>query len=324
MSLDYDAMSAFVRSNLIGQLRDNIFEKSTVLKYILQNQERKAGRNFVETPILYGKTEAAGGFAGWQTLELDPNNKWTAAEYTWRAMYAAISLSFDQIDAAGNNDMAIANLLTKETDVARKTLQDMLSTALYNDGTDSLLPQGLRHVVKVDRTLGGIDSTKYTWWDANVLSDTTNYSVANLTNPDSEYYILKLMRRMWRSCEHLGEKPNFILMTGGFEDLFEQELGPYIRYGGDIKRAQVDFTEFSWKGQCPMITDDSYCPDGHLFMINTDWFKLVVDQAMDMRFEGFQKPVNKAGLTGQIFHRCQFSTGGPRNLGLLRAADAVG
>jgi len=333
MSLNYDELHSFVKDNYIdtGVLNDSIFEMSNLLKYIKANMTDKAhgGRNLVISPILYAKTAAHGSVSGFGDVDINPNNKWTAAEYEWKTLYSSLAMSFDERDAMVANNVAVANWVDKEVMAAKMTLADDLSIALFNDGSDSDSPHGLRKIVDVDRTLGGINSTNYSWWDSYVDDDTSNYTAANLVNPTSPYYCLKALRKLDRGARHNNDFADVGVITGGWHDILNEELQPITRYGtSDIRKAEFDFADFAYKGRTPLIEDDiatEHVP-GYLFFLNKNWFKLYIHMNRDFLLGPFQEPVNK--LTGtivaQISVKSQFASNGPRMLGRIRAAAAVG
>jgi hypothetical protein len=175
MSLNYDQLHSLVRDNFIPVLSDQVFESSALLKYLQGKADTsKGGRNLVISPIVYGKTTAAGAVKGHGDVDINPNEQLTAAEYEWATLYASIAFSFDEEDAADKDPNAIMSMIETKIKLAKMTLSDLLGTAIFNDGSDTMYPKGLRKIISSGRTLGGINSSTYSWWDANVYSDTTN------------------------------------------------------------------------------------------------------------------------------------------------------
>lgn len=323
--LNINEATALVRDTYVPILSDMVFESSALLKMFKDKADRQGGRNIIKSPILYAKPTAHGAVKGWGDVDINPTKKWTAAEYAWATLYASLAISFDEIDDSAD-DHAIVKRIEKEIEVARKSLSDDLGLSLFNDGNDTDYPHGLGLIVSTDRTLGGINSTNFSWWDANVDSDTTNYTKANMTDPTSAYYVLKLLRSMWRSCKHNEDKPNVIVISGGWHDILEEELQPYTRYGsGDIRKASFDFADFDYRGQAPVVEDDFLTEHkpGNLFMLNFDWVDMTIHTNREFDVTPFQKPVNKQGYVSTISLRCQFTSRGPSRLGRIVAATAI-
>jgi len=302
-----------------------VFESSALLKYLQAKADTsKGGRNLVIGPIAYAKTTAAGTVKGFGDVDINPNEQLTAAEYEWATLYASLAFSFDEIDAADGDPNAIMGITETKLKLAKMTLADLLGQAIFNDGSDADAPHGLRKIVGADRTLGGINSTTYSWWDGNVYSDTTNYTAANLVDPTSAYYVLKLMRTAWNAAAHNNDFPDLIATTVGWEKILEEEMQPMMRYGNsDVQKANVDFANFSYKGKASIVTDD-LCPVGELFMINSEWLKLYIHRKRNFELGAFQKPVNKLAQVAQITVKCQLATNGPRMQSRIQAATAIG
>ena len=325
---NWTEIRSLIKDNFREVLSDQVFEGSAMLKVTKAEMldKEKGGRNLVISPVLYDKLKAHGAVADFGDVDINPNPIFTAVEYDWKVLYCSIALGFREINAAAASDLALINLIKQKVEVGRMTLTDDLAKSLYNDGTDPKYPHGLRKLVNVDNSVGGIDSTNWPFWDANLFSDVTNYSKANLLDPTSAYYCLKLMRKMWRASRHNNDAPTIITMTGGWHDIFAEELEPRIDYTPkDIRTAAVDFADFSYKGQAPMVEDDILTEEapGYLFAINKKWFKLYIDPEDDFNVGPFQKPANKLDRVCQITLTCQWATNGRRMLGGLRAAAAI-
>jgi len=303
---------------------DQVFDSSDFLKYMMGKAKQQGGRNIVISPVLYDKTEARGGVAGFGDVDINPNKKWTAVEFKWRTLYAAIALSFDEQDAAAGDNNAIMNLVENELKVAKLSVQDDLGNSMFNDGSDTLVPHGLRHIIAVDRTLGDIDSTTYTWFDSNVDSDTTNYTAANLVDPTSAYYYAKLLRSSWQAAKHNNDTPDVIVITDGWEAVLEEELTPYARYGPSDNPANTEFDGFRYRNKAMFLQDD-LAPDGWAFMVNTNWLYPVVHKARNFKVGPFQNPTNKLdALVSKISLKLNWVCNGPRMQAAIQAASAVG
>jgi hypothetical protein len=325
MSLNRELLQAFVQENYMPVLSDQVFESSDVLKYMMKKAKTQGGKDIIISPVLYDKPTAHGAVKGFGPVDINPNKKWTAVDFDWRTIYTTIALSFDETDATEGDSNAIMSLVENEMKVAKLTLQDDLGNALYNDGSDTDVPHGLRHIISTDRTLGDIDSTTYAWFDANKLADTTNYTAANLVDPTSAYYCLKLLRTEWQAAKHNNDKPDLISISAGWEGILEEELFPYTRYQNKENPASIDFDGFDYRGKAMFLQDDLN-PAGWLFMINTNWLFPVVHRARNMRIGPWQTPVNMLDgtMVANISMKMNFVCNAPRMQAAIQAAAAVG
>ena len=160
MALNYDNITAITKSKYIPVMEDNVFESSYLFQQMRNKPDTYEGGKDIHQPLLYAKGRG-GSYAEWGLLDVRPKETRTAAVFEWKFLYANMTIS-RQAELKCNGDAAVLSLLDAETMTAEKTLIDICSTALFNDGSDQEKPHGLRKIVNVDRSLGGIDSTTYT------------------------------------------------------------------------------------------------------------------------------------------------------------------
>ena len=191
----------------------------------------------------------------------------------------------------------------------------------------------MRKIINYDRTLGGIDSTTYTWWDAIVAADvdsnytTSNLTAANLTNPSSDYFILTVMRKIWSKCIHNQEHPDGVYMSEGMFNLYEQVLQPYAQYHREPTQAvkmaaDGGFQVLEWKG-VPVIYDE-YCPAGFIFFTNSKYLNMKIHSDDNFSLGPWQKPVNQQARIAQVTVTLQFVASNCRYLGRIECASSIG
>jgi len=317
-----------MRDNYLVQFSDNIFESSAALKYFRAKADIQGGDNIVKTPILYAETKAKGSVKGFGTMNINPNEQFTKAIYTYVRLYVSITVSKDEEDYT-SGDLGVMRMIEAKMKAAELSLTKLLSQGMISDGSDANYPHGVRKIINIDRSLGGINSTTEPWWDGNVLLDTTNFSKANLINPESDYYILKVLRHYWNKAKHNNDHPDIIVCSQGWEDCLEEEVGPYQRYindsKGDVTQANVEFADFTYKKKAPFLVDDIVSDEapGELYMLNSDWIDITFHEKGNFFLDSFIRPANIAGRVAQIFVVCQFTCRGPRMLSRIQANSDI-
>ena len=331
MALNYDNVTAITRAKFIPILADNIFDSSVLLQQFRQRADMLDGGKSITQPLLYAKGRG-GSYAEWDTLDVSPKETRTAADYDWKYIYANMTISKQQeLKTAG--DSAVLNLISVETETTEKTLIDLISTALFNDGAVANDPHGLRKIINYDRSLGGIDSTTYTWWDANVAVDinsaysTSNLSRANLITEGGTYDLRTVMRDVWQKCQHGKEHPDAVVMSAGMYTVYEHLLGEHTRYMQPVnanvqKVADAGFEVLAFKG-VPVLYDE-YCPAGFCFFTNSKYLGMKIHQDDNFSLGPWQKPVNQQARIAQVTLACEFVTSNSRYQGRIEAATAVG
>lgn len=328
MALNYDNVTAIVKSKYIPVLSDNIFNSSLFFMKLREKPDVITGGTKIIEPLLYAKGRG-GWFSEWDLLDVSPKETRTAAEYDFGYAYANMTISGQQEDKC-IGDEAVLNLLDVERQTAEKTLIDQLSTAVFNDGSNAQQAHGLRKIIGVDRSLGGIDSTTYTWWDSITASgvdsnfSTTNLTEANLTDPSSDYFILRVMRKVWIACQHNKEHPGMVIVSDNLWNIYEEvnEGKQSFNYSAATKFAvDAGFQVAEYRG-VPLVYDE-YCPGSFMFMPNLDYMKMRIRSTRNFEVGEWQKPVNQLARIAQITVALQFTCNNSRYHGVIECNSAV-
>ena len=229
----------------------------------------------------------------------------TSAEYEWKQLYANISVTRrDELRNMG--DAAIINFVKSKVEIAEKTIRDKLSTGLYNTGSDSKQVQGLRLMLSTSSTVGGIDQSSYSWWQANVDSSTTTLT-------------LSAMQSMYGDCGEGTEYPNLILGDQDMYDRYHALLTPQQRFASEDE-AKGGFKSLLFNGT-PVVVDAS-CSSGDMMFLNLDYINLRPHKDENFRMDPFTKPINQNVKVAKVFWMGALTYSNNRRQGLLDAITA--
>jgi hypothetical protein len=303
MALTYDQISAITQKKIIPKLVDNIFDSNPLLQRAKKKFYTKVdGGTSITQPLNYAQNSASDWYSGADTLSTTDNDVITAAEYSWKQIYANISINrLDEIKNSG--DAAILNFVKQKTQIAEKTIMDQMGTALYNAGTNAKAVGGLRLVVSASNTVGGISQGSYSWWQAQL--DTSSTTVA-----------LSAMQAIDNRCSIGNDGPSVVMTTRSLYNSYYGLLQPQQRFM-DSETAKGGFSSLMFNGK-PVIVD-SHCPALHMFFLNEDYLNLYYHPDEDFRFEPFQKPINQNVKVAKIYWAGAFGTSNARMQGLLNA-----
>jgi len=306
MALTYDQISAITQKKFIPKLYDAVFDSNPLLQRAKKKfYEKVDGGERIVVPLNYAQVTSSGWYTGSETLQTTDNEIITAAEYTWKQLYANISINrIDELKNSG--DSQILSLVKNKVKIAEKTMDDKLGTGLYSDGTDSKSIVGLRDIVAVDQTVGGISQTSYSWWQAQVDSTTTTLSIAAMQSRDN-------------ACTVNNDAPTLIITTRTLYNSYYGLLQPQQRFM-DSETVKGGFSSLMFNGK-PVIAD-SYCPASNMFFLNENYLHLFVHKDEDMRFEPFMKPINQNVKVAKIFWAGALGSSNNRLHGRLSATTA--
>tara|TARA_R110002020_G_scaffold5502_10_gene22869 strand:- start:12915 stop:13967 length:1053 start_codon:yes stop_codon:yes gene_type:complete len=342
MSLNYNALSSLTRDKFIPVLVDNIFNSNVLAFRLLKNAEKLDGGKKIITPLEYGKNTAQGYYSGYDVLDTTPSDPITSAEWDWCLAYSTISVSGeDELKNAG--DSQVLSLLKSKMRNAEKSLKDMFGESLFNGdgatvpatgeitalGGTKLKTSGAFYESGVDncivgfgRSLGGIDSTTYAWFDANAdhFQDggaVPSTWIQHLTVPSNGGVsaIISDMTKMYGSCTIDNDSPDLIVTTQVLMDAYESSLMSNKRFEGASDLADAGFQTLRFKGATVVV--DSHVPAGQMYFLNTKYLDFKVHSKRNFAFEDFQKPVNQDSRVAKIFWMGQLTCTNPRMQGVL-------
>jgi hypothetical protein len=305
MALTYDQLTAITEKKFMPKLVDNIFNSNPLLKKLKEREQAQSGGDKIIVPLNYATVTASGWYQGAETLSTTDNDVITAAEYEWKQLYANISITRrDELRNSG--DAAIINFVKSKVEIAEKTIRDKLATGLYNDGTDSKQIQGLKLAVATGNTLGGIDQSSYSWWQANVDSTTTTLTLA-------------AMQGLYGDCGEGTEYPDIAIGDQDMYDRYYALLQPQQRFA-DEEMGKGGFKSLQFNG-IPMVVDAN-CASGDLYMLNLNYLTLYPHKDENFRLEPFIKPVNQNVKLAKIYWMGALGSSNSRRQGLLDAITA--
>lgn len=285
MALTWDQIGGITEKKFLPKLYDNVFLVSPLLKRMKEKSYKKIdGGTSIMIPLEYDDLSASGWYVGADTLSTSDNETMTAAEYAWKQLYANVTITRKD-ELINSGDSQKIDLVKSKMKNAEKTMQQLLATGIYNDGTTANAIIGLRAIIAATSTVGGISQSSYSWWQAQLDSSTTAFSVAAL---QSSYTAASLNN----------ESPTVIMATKANYNRYYGQLQPQQRFM-DSDTAKGGFSSLMFNG-VPFIADD-FAPSNHIIGLNEEYIHLCVHKDEDMRFSGFQKPENQNIRLGQVF-----------------------
>ncbi len=307
MALSIDQLTALTHRYIQPKLHDNIFDSNPTLKKIMDSgsYESISGGTTIDVPLNYATTSSSGWYQGAQTLSTADNDMITAARYQWCSLYANITITRED-ELKNSGDAAAVKLLKSKAQIAEKTMKDNLGTGIFSDGTNSLSIVGLRDIVGVAETIGGISQSENSWWQGQVDSSTTTLS-------------LSALNLIFEDCAVDNERPSFVVTTRAIYGYYYDLLTPQQRFT-DGSMAKGGFESLMFNGVA--LFSDSHCPSGHVFMPNLNALKLYYHPEQNMITTEFQKPINQEVKVARVLWMGALGSTNNRYHGKLSAITA--
>ena len=251
------------------QLADNVTSHNALLNHIDKkgNKMPATGRTIVQE-LEYAENATAKWYSGYETLDVSPSEIFTAAEFNYKQLNGNVVISgLEQVQNSGKE--AVHNLLKSRIKNLEKTLKNTVATALYADGTgtDGKELGGLQSLVADagTGTVGGINSSTYTWWKNKIY----DFSGESITASAST--IQAAMNNLWLQCIRGADKPDVVTAGTTYFNFYWSSLQDNQRFTSD-DTAQSGFMNLMFMS-APVFYDDQ-CTATKMYMLNTDYLFL--------------------------------------------------
>ena len=226
-------------------------------------------------------------------------------------------------------DSQILGLLKAKMKNAEKSLKDMFGDKMFVDTPASAnditsLGQGSTSdngITNTARSLGGIDSNSYSWWDSGIVKDASSATLADMQDSTSADYLPTLMANVMSACSIDNDRPSIIVGGPAEYDLYESMLSDSKRYINNQSLADAGFLNLAFRNT-PFVVD-SHAPHGFLYFLNEEYLDFKVHSKRNFSFDGFKKPTNQDAMVAQIYWMGELTCTNPRMQGILKLNASV-
>ncbi len=345
-TVNYDSLLSTTLLAYRPVMVDNIMKYNSFLAALKKygGIRYQNGGERVQELLMYEENDTFKSYKGYETITVKPQDGLTAAFYDWSEIAGTISISRRE-ERQNSGEARILNLLEqkiKQAEMSIKSkvnsqlIQGTVNTATFVPGNSAkdLLPMG--YFLSKDNTaeplaggnVGNIARATYDWWRPNtaVLNsggiDTGNKFTLNV----STYTGLRVgLYRMYNYCSRGadGSAPNIVLCDQVTYETYENSLDQQKRYG-DADLVSMGFDNVKLKG-ATMIWDElvpdvengtAAITEGTAFFLNTQFYKLVIDEQTDFVTTPFIEPENATAKTAKVLFMGQATVSNPRKLGV--------
>lgn len=266
------------------------------------------GSDQIRQPVLYDKL-TGGSYSGLDTFDTTRKATKTVMQFDWSQYYVNLTVDGRTVLKTSGAGTRILDLVESEMETARLTLADLLGADLYLDGTGNTNKALLGLIAAVDDgtnvpTYGGIPRI------ANGLQGT---AVQGNLNTTGGALSIALINTAMGTATIQPHRPDLIITTQSLWDRFWERAQPQQRDPsgpGFDDLARVGFTAINFNGAAVVV--DSHVASGNLWLLNSDYFKLIIHEDRDFSFTGFQKPTNQDAMVGQVLWAGQLVCQSPR------------
>lgn len=275
-------------------ITDNVSKNNALLRRIYDKKQvrKEDGGLSIVTPLDYAENATYQRYSGYDVLNIGASDVISAAEYQWRQI--AINVTASGLELRTNaGDSRIINLVKSRVKNAIRTFKNNFSADMYSDGTLANQVNGLQAIVANagTGTIGGIDSSTWTFWRNKVQSAAAPLQGGAAITPGPTT-MESLMLPLWLALTRGDDQPDLIVMDNNYFTLFEQSQLSLKRYTDETK-ANAGFVSLKYKNADVIFDGGSGIPANSAYFLNTDYLELVVHKDADMAVMDELRPTNQ-------------------------------
>ncbi len=231
----------------------------------------------------YALNSTAGWYAGYEVLNITPQQIFTAAVFQIRQAAVSVSVSgLEELQNAGEERMI--ELIGGRVSNAERSLETLIASGLYSDGTIPKSIGGLRQLVSKTPSsgaVGGIDPATWTFWQnikfAAIADGGAAASAANMRG-----YMDTVANQLIRGTD----KVDLVVADNNFWELYNQSLQA-IQRTEEVKTGESGFEYLKYRSG-KVVLDGGFqgyssdptqfgptggCPENTMYFLNTRYVK---------------------------------------------------
>lgn len=265
--------------NRSRKVADNVTNNNALLKRLEQRGKIKpfSGGHKIYQEISFAENGNQGWYSGYDTLSVGAQDVITAAEFDIKQAAVPVVISgLEMLQNAGKEKMI--DLMDSRIAVAESTMANLISTALYGDGTafGGKTITGLDAAVPVDPTsgtYGGIDRASWTFW----RNQTTDTSGINASTVQASW------NNLYARLQRGSDSTDLILVDNSVWEIYMASLQALQRFN-DPGTGQLGFNSVKYN-TADVVLDGGIggqCPTGTAFFLNCDYLHYRPHSARNM------------------------------------------
>jgi len=255
------------------EFADNVTNNNALLARLNQKGRVRpeTGGNVIIEELEYAENSTFQFYTGYEVLNIDPSDVFTAAEFDWKQANVNVSASGLEVEVQNTGKERVIPLLEKRIENAKRTAANKMSESVYSDGTGTSGKEldGLQAAVADDPTTGtygGIDR-----------SDSTNVFWRNQTSGDvaltTSAEVRSEMQDMWLETKRGMDTVDLIVSDQTLYGLFWDSLTDIQRIASE-REATAGFETLKYVTADVIFDGDSGISANHMYFLNTDYLYL--------------------------------------------------
>jgi hypothetical protein len=255
------------------EVADNVSKHNALWRRLSTGGKIKklSGGYEIVRPLDYAENSTYQRYSGYDALNISASDVLSAAKYDWVQAAVHVTASGRELRMNSGKEQLI-DLAASRTKNALRTAANNMSVDIYSSGSLSNQMGGLGAVITTDGTgtVGGINSSTYTWWanQYQELSGTNTYAG-----------IRDDMIKLWLNCVRGNDKPSLIVMTNDFWSAYWSSLTTLQRYENSPSEATAGFDSIKFQSADVIhdLESTNFASTDEIgYFVNTNYLEVVV------------------------------------------------
>ncbi len=225
-----------------GVIADNVRSNNALLTRLKKKGKYRpvSGGTVILQELSFQSNGTAMYYSGGESLNISPSDVITAAQFPFKQAVVAVTITgLEQLQNSG--DAAKIDLLDSRMDVAEASMENLIQTGVYSDGTGSTGKQitGLQALISSSPTsgvVGGIDCGTWSFWQ-NKQFDFSSSLSANASASN----INVGMNALWAKTSRGADNVDLILFDNNYWGFYMAYLQNLARIPMDSEMADLGF-----------------------------------------------------------------------------------
>ena len=330
-------------------LFDNLSNHTPLLAKLraMGGVRKDRGGTTITEPLLYGGNSTVKPYAGYEPLDLTPQEGLTSAEFEWKQLAGSVVISGMEKFKNSQGKTQVVNLLKAKLKQLDISFKEEVNRQLLSDGTGfsskSIGGLGLLVGIGGGDTVGGIDASDAAnaWWDPQIIDFDTSYTTFT-TAAAPTFHGLQAMRDMYTRCIRNDDKAGMIIGSDDFVNAYEAIAeGDKLRVT-DRGLADLGFDNVAFKG-VPVVWDAFMDSDdtanspyagsnttGHgpaddehrIYFLNLNYLNFVIGEGKEFMTTDFMRPENQDAEVANVILYCNMTVSNRSRQGVIYSATA--
>ena len=313
-SQQYTELTYVTRRAFIPKLVVQLYNSTPLLAALIANSQSASGGVSSVTVPVQGSQFVNAQWSDYSGSFTQPAVQQGAynAEFNLKLMIAPVP--FLGMEGAVQQDYAIIPLIEARMNDATNVMMDAMATSLYTNTTDNQQFIGLPAAVDDGTgttTYGNINRTNNTWWKSKQYN-------AQSVNPTRQ----NVLQYISGTVKNGAEVPTFGVCGFGTWTLLAQDyvgqeqyvITPGSSFSDTADGPQAAFRALMVAGV--PIYPDPYCPEGTLYLLNSNYLSLYIHDQGSFVFTGFEStlPNWQIGYVGAVLMIAELVSTKPKSM----------